>query len=98
MKKYLEAGRLTAARGLKGELKFECWCDSPSFLNGVPKLYLDTEGKKSLTVKLCRPSVPSFSFEGYDSRESVSTLIGKTVYFDRGDVTLPERRLAFLVK
>ena len=27
MKRYLEAGRLNSPRGLKGELRFECWCD-----------------------------------------------------------------------
>lgn len=90
MKKYLEAGRLTSPRGLKGELKFDCWCDSPSFLIGVPKFFLDNEGKKQLTVKLYRPSVPSISFDGYDSRESVATLVTKTIYFDRDDITLPD--------
>ena len=35
MKRFLEAGRLNSPRGLKGELRFDCWCDSIDFLNGV---------------------------------------------------------------
>lgn len=90
MKKYLEAGRLTSARGLQGEMRFECWCDSPSFLVGVQSLYLDNEGKKMLKVRVYRPSIPSVSFEGYETRESVAFLAGKTVYFDRSEINIPE--------
>lgn len=90
MNKFLEAGRLTSARGLQGEMRFECWCDSPSFLVGIQALYLDSEGKKNLKVRIYRPSIPSVSFEGYETRESVAFLAGKTVYFDRNEITLPE--------
>lgn len=31
MRRYLEAGRLNSPRGIKGELRFECMCDSPGF-------------------------------------------------------------------
>ena len=56
MKKYLEAGRLTSARGLKGELRFDCWCDGPEFLSGVERLYLDEIGEMdiALQVKILR--------------------------------------------
>ena len=90
MNKFLEAGRLTSARGLQGEMRFECWCDSPSFLVGIQALYLDNEGKKKLKINVYRPSIPSVSFEGYETRESVAFLAGKTVYFDKDDITLPE--------
>ncbi len=90
MKHFLEAGRLNSPRGLKGELRFDCWCDSVEFLSGVEKLYLDAEGKRFLTVKELRPSLSTIVFEGYEDRSSASALTGRTVYFDRNDIPLPE--------
>ncbi|PKM61259.1 MAG: 16S rRNA processing protein RimM [Firmicutes bacterium HGW-Firmicutes-21] len=90
MKRFLQAGRLNSPRGLKGEVKFDCWCDSPEFLIGVKKLYLDDNGERFLTVKLLRETIPSIIFEGYEDRSSASSLTGRTVYFDRNDIELEE--------
>ena len=90
MKQFLEAGRLCAARGVKGELKFDCWCDSPDFLSGVDRLYLDACGTRFLRVKRYHPSIPSVVFEGYEDRQSASVLTGKVLWFDRDDIRLPE--------
>lgn len=90
MKKYLEAGRLTSLRGIKGELRFDCWCDSPEFLNGINVFYFDDKGNTSKEVKLYRPSVPSIVFDGYETRETAAVLAGKTIYFNRDDIKLPE--------
>jgi 16S rRNA processing protein RimM len=90
MKQYLEAGRLCSPRGIKGELRFDCWCDSPEFLNSVKKLYLDSKGEKFLEISQYRPSIPSIIFKGFEDRNSASVLTGKTVYFDRKDIKLPK--------
>ena len=90
MKHFLEAGRLNSPRGLKGELRFECWCDSIEFLSGVKHLYLDCEGKRPLEVKAFRETVSTVIFVGYEDRNSAATLTGRTVYFDREDIPLPE--------
>ncbi len=90
MKRFLEAGRLNSPRGLKGELRFECWCDSIEFLSGVKHLYLDPEGKRPLEVKAFRETVSTVIFAGYEDRNSAAALTGRTVYFDREDITLPE--------
>ncbi len=90
MKRFLEAGRLNSPRGLKGELRFECWCDSIDFLNGVKYLYLDNEGKRPLEVKAFRETVSTVIFVGYEDRNTASTLTGRTVYFDREDIPLPD--------
>ncbi len=90
MKRYLEAGRLNSPRGIKGEIRFACYCDSPEFLAGIKRLYLDPEGKAFLDVALYRPSIPSFIFKGYEDRGLVSALNGRTVWFDRNDFPLPE--------
>ena len=90
MKRCLEAGRLNSPRGLKGELRFECWCDSIEFLSGVKHLYLDPEGKRPLEVKAFRETVSTVIFVGYEDRNSAAALTGRTVYFDREDIILPE--------
>lgn len=90
MKKYLEAGILGAPRGVKGELKFTCYCDSPDFLRGVKRFYFDEKGEKSLAVKRYHPSIPSIVFEGREDRQSAALLTGKALWFDRDEVTLPE--------
>ncbi len=90
MKQYLEAGRLCSPRGIKGELRFDCWCDSPEFLSKVKKLYLDPDGEKFLEILAFRTSIPSIVFKGFEDRNSASVLTGKTVYFARKDVKLPK--------
>lgn len=90
MKRFLEAGRLNSPRGLKGELRFECWCDSIEFLSGVKHLYLDPEGKRPLEVKTFRETVSTVIFVGYEDRNSAAALTGRTVYFDREDIPLPD--------
>ncbi len=90
MKQYLEAGRLCSPRGIKGELRFDCWCDSPEFLNKIEKLYLDSKGEKFLEIFQYRPSIPSIIFKGFEDRNSASVLTGKTVYFNRNDIKLPK--------
>ena len=90
MKRFLEAGRLNSPRGIKGEVKFSCWCDSPDYLDGVEYLYLDAKGEKKLKIVLYRPNIPSIIFEGYEDRTSCAVLTGRTVYFDRYDPALPQ--------
>lgn len=90
MKRYLEAGRLNSPRGLKGELRFECWCDDAEFLSGVSRLYLDPEGKRFLEVERYIPHLGTVIFKGYSDRTSASALTGRTLWFDREDVVLSE--------
>ena len=90
MKRFLEAGRLNSPRGLKGELRFDCWCDGIDFLDGVKYLYLDKEGKRPLEVKDFRETVGTVIFVGYEVRNTAAALTGRTVYFDREDIVLPE--------
>lgn len=90
MKKFLEAGVLGAPRGVKGELRFECWCDSPDFLRSVNRFYFDAEGTKSLAVVRYYPSIPSIVFEGREDRQSAALLTGRKLWFAREDVVLPD--------
>jgi len=95
VKHFIEAGRLNSPRGIKGEIRFTCYCDSPEFLRGVKTLYLDEKGEKSLEVVSYRPTIPTLIFKGYESRENAYLLAGRTVYFNRNDVALPDRAFYF---
>lgn len=90
MKRYLEAGRLNSPRGLRGELRFDCWCDSIEFLEDVKFFYLDKDGSRPIEIKEYNTRLSTVIFVGYEDRTEASRLTGRTVYFDREEVPLPE--------
>ncbi len=90
MKRFLEAGRLCAPRGIKGEVRFDCWCDSPEFLENVKVFYLDPDGKRPIEVVSYRVSIPSLIFKGYEDRTLASALTNRIIWFDRNDIVLPD--------
>lgn len=81
---------MNSPRGIKGEVRFDCWCESPDFLIGVEKFYLDESGERFLTVKQYRSTIPSILFEGYEDRSKAGSLTGRMIYFDRNDIVLDE--------
>lgn len=89
-KQYLEVGRIVGTHGIRGEMRVECWANSPDFLKKFKKLYLD-EGKTEIAVS-CRPhkNIALMTVKGVGSIEEADTLRGKVLYIDRDDVTLEE--------
>lgn len=92
LKQYLEAGKIVATHGIRGDLRVECWCDEPSFLSDFKVLYLQN-GEKSLKVK-CRPhkNISLMKIDGVDTIEDAMPYIGKILYIKREDVKLEEGR------
>ena len=90
LKQYLEAGRIVGTHGVRGEMRVECWCNTPAFLSNFRTLYLD-EGKTPLSVT-CRPhkNIALLTVKGVGSIEEADKLRGKILYIDRDDVRLPE--------
>ena len=39
-KEYLEAGKIINTHGVRGDVKIDCWCDSPSVICDAGKFYL----------------------------------------------------------
>lgn len=76
--------------GIKGELRVECWCDSPNFLSNFKVLYLQN-GQKKIFIK-CRPhkNIALMKIDGIDTIEDAIPLIGQVLYIDRDDVNLEE--------
>lgn len=89
-KKYLEVGKIVGTHGVRGEMRVECWANSPDFLKKFKKLYLD-EGKTPIAVS-CRPhkNIALMTAKGVGSIEEADTLRGKILYIDRDDVKLEE--------
>ncbi|MBQ9545089.1 MAG: 16S rRNA processing protein RimM [Clostridia bacterium] len=91
-KKFLEAGRLLRVHGIRGELRFEHWCDSPSVLDGIKEFFLKADGTSPLSVVSARThgNVILYKFEGFDAPETARTLAGKVLYADRDLLKVPE--------
>ena len=89
-KQYLEVGKIVGTHGIRGEMRVECWANSPDFLKKFKKLFLD-EGKTPLEVS-CRPhkNIALMTVKGVGSIEEADKLRGKILYIDRGDVKLGE--------
>lgn len=88
LKQYLEAGRIVGTHGIRGEMRLECWCNTPAFLSKFKTLYLD-EGRTALSVT-CRPhkNIALITVKGVDSIEKADLYKGKILYIDRADVKL----------
>ena len=90
LKKYLETGKIVGTHGIKGELRVECWCDSPDFLNKKKKVYLQ-EGKQCLEVRSrVHKHIAIMKVKGIDTIEEAERLRNKVLYMDRNDVQLEE--------
>lgn len=90
LKQFLEAGKIVGTHGIQGEMRVECWCNSPDFLSAFKTLYLD-EGRTALRVS-CRPhkNIVLMKAAGITSIEQADELRGRVLYLDRGDVKLDE--------
>ncbi len=90
LKQFLEVGRIVGTHGVQGEMRVECWANSPDFLRQFKTLYLDG-GDTPLTV-ICRPhkNIALMKAKGVASIEDADKLRGKVLYIDRSDVRLDE--------
>lgn len=90
LKQYIEVGRIVGTHGVQGEMRVECWANSPDFLKKFKTLYLD-EGKTPLAVS-CRPhkNIALIKAKGVASIEEADLLRGKVLYINRADVKLDE--------
>lgn len=88
MKEYLECGKIINKRGIGGELKLECYCDSTSSIDGAKKLYGDDNGTSSFDVVSIK-NYKGFLYiklSGIDSAEKADEMRNKVLYVSRNDV------------
>ncbi len=92
MKKYLEIAKIVSVHGVRGEVNAQAWCDSPSVLCKLKKLY-SKDGQTLYQVERARPKnegMAILKLQGFDTPESSQTLRNKVLYADRADIKLPE--------
>lgn len=93
-RKFLECGRVINKRGINGELKLECYCDSPSSVKNAKVLYADNDGKTALNV-ISLKEYKGFIYlklEGIDCAEKADELRGRVIYISREDVKIDDNR------
>jgi len=90
LKQFLEVGRIVGTHGVQGEMRVECWANSPDFLKQFRTLYLDM-GREALSVS-CRPhkNIALMKVKGVNSIEAADLLRGKVLYINRSDARLGE--------
>ncbi len=91
---YLEGGRICTAHGVKGELKAEHYCDSPSVLAKQTKVYIkDPLGRFAERAVLSSSVSGQFvilRIEGVSTREEAIALRGVSIYLDRDSIPKKE--------
>ena len=92
IKEYLEAGQITSAHGLRGDVRFTPWCDSNVFLKQFKQLYCDAEGSVSYDIEALRPhgNIVLLKLKGVDTVEQAERLRNQVLYIKRSDAHLPD--------
>ena len=88
VKEFLEGGKIVGTHGVRGEMRVECWCDSPQVLAKIKTLYFD-EGKEKIKVQSrAHKNMVLMKMPGVDTIEQADLLRGKIVYIKRSDMKL----------
>lgn len=91
-KSFLEVGKIVGTHGVRGMVRIQPWCDSAEFFCGLKKVYLDGEGKNSLSLSKSSPhgNVVIAAIKGIDSIEEAEKYRNKVIYMSRKDAKLSE--------
>ncbi|MBR4241657.1 MAG: 16S rRNA processing protein RimM [Eubacterium sp.] len=92
MKQFLEIGKVNNTHGLRGEVKLEMWCDGIDYIKQLKTVYLDDEGKKSLSLVSARPqkNIAILKFGEISTIEEAEQLKNKVVYCNRNDAHIDD--------
>lgn len=92
IKNFLELGQIVSTHGIKGEMRFNPWCDKPEFVKKFKTLYFDKNGEKSVKVISARPhgNMVILMLEDIDTVEKAQSLKNTVLYMKRSDAKLPK--------
>lgn len=90
IKEYLELGQIVSTHGIKGEVRFNPWCDTPEFVKQFKTLYFDKNGEKEIKVISARPNknVVILKLEGINDPDEAKKLKNTVLYMKRSDARL----------
>lgn len=90
--KYLECGKAVSTHGIRGTLRFECYCDTPETLAKIRTLYRKDKAGNVIPMKVSAASVQKemvlVSFADIKTVEEAIPFKGTTFYADREDFRL----------
>lgn len=90
---YLECGKIINIHGFRGAVKLESYCDSPSVLAGLGRLWF-REGERYTARRVLHASVfKQFviaELDGIDGEDAANRLRGVTVYAAREDLPISD--------
>lgn len=93
-KTYLEGGRICTSHGVRGLVKAEHLCDSPSVLLSVKRIYFKERDGSFTERKITSCSAIGqfilMGIEGISSREEAIAYRGRLFYLNREDIPLSE--------
>ncbi|MBQ6626143.1 MAG: 16S rRNA processing protein RimM [Ruminococcus sp.] len=90
VKEFLEGGKIVGTHGVRGEMRVECWCDSPQFLAQFKTLYFNEGAEKVKVNSRAHKNMVLTKIPGIDTIEQADTLRGKILYIKRSDIKLEE--------
>ncbi len=90
---YLEAGQIVGTHGVRGEVRVQPWCDTPSQIAAMKTLYWDEAGTRPVKIKArAHKNIALVTLDGVTTVEEAMTLKGKMLYAHRDDFRLPKDR------
>lgn len=92
MKQYLEAGKIVATHGIRGEVRIEPWCDSADFIARLRRFYRTDGSALEVENSRVHKSMLLVKFKGIDTVNQGDLLRGAVVLLNRDDVHLPHGR------
>jgi len=87
--KFLEAGRIVNTHGIRGEVRIEPWADTPGFLTGFNRVYIDGSPIKMLSARVHKGCVIA-ALEGVSDIDGAIRLKNKTISIARDDASIED--------
>ena len=88
VKEFLEGGKIVGTHGVRGEMRVECWCDTPQFLAKFKTLYFDNGNESVKVQSRAHKNMVLMKIPSVDTIEKADTFRGKIVYIKRSDIKL----------
>ena len=90
VKEFLEGGKIVGTHGVRGEMRVECWCDSPQFLAKFKTLYFDNGAQAVKVQSRAHKNMVLMKMPEVDTIEKADTYRGKVLYIKRSDIKLEQ--------
>ena len=88
-KQYLECGKIVNTHGLLGEVKIQPWCDSPEFILGFKRLFIDGTAHELVSARVHKGCVIAKLASLRDVNAAMAYK-NRIVYINRDDADIGE--------